>query len=68
MAKDISLSDKALLAGGISLFLYFILYPFMFGAFNATDTLDLRKWFLIVGIILVGIGIFVKVIKWKLSR
>jgi len=63
---QISASDNALLIGGISLFLYFILFPMAFNALHLDDMFDIQKWFLIVGVVLVAIGVAVKVVRAKL--
>jgi len=64
----ISLTDKTFLIGGISLFLYFILLPVMKQGLDISDTLGLEKWFLIVGIILIVMGLIIKFVKSKFTK
>lgn len=62
--SSMSLSDKALLFGGVALFVYFVFFRMINDAIGpAGDSLGLQKWFLIVGIVLIALGIVAKVIK-----
>ena len=63
-----SLSDRAVIIGGISLFLYFVFSPLINEVIPNADSLGLQIWFLVAGIVAIAVGITSKAARSVLSR